>query len=215
MGNQGNGLKDKPCCIFAGAPVETANIELPENAFIIAADSGYSVVKKLGLTADIVLGDFDSLSEKPECSGKCEIITAAAEKDDTDTMLAVKTALSRGYCDITVFGSIGGRLDHTYANIQTLAYILKKGGFGRLIGEHDRVEMLSCGEYSYDRTGGEYMSLFSYGESAVITTRGTKYNLTEHRLDDSFPLGVSNEIIEDKCSISVYEGLLLVIFSKK
>lgn len=199
------------CFIFGGAPFY-GNIELSDNAFIIAADSGYKTVRRLGLTPDITLGDFDSLSEKPDCG---EIITAPAEKDDTDTMLAVKTALERGFTDISIVGAIGGRIDHTFANIQTLAYILKHGGFGRLIGENDTVELLNAGEYVYERKGGTYLSLFSYGEYAVITSRGTKYDLTDYRLENTFPLGVSNEIIDDKCRISVQKGHLLVIFSKK
>ena len=202
----------RPCWIFAGAPSDGFAAVPPDDAHIIAADSGYLAVKQIGLTPDVALGDFDSLDEKPDCS---EIITAPAEKEDTDTMLAVKTALDRGYTDITIAGSIGGRLDHTYANIQTLAYILKNGGFGRLIGSSDTAELLEAGEYSYERKDGMYLSLFSYGESAVITTTGTKYNLTQYRLDNTFPLGVSNEIIEEKCSISVSEGQVLVIFSKK
>lgn len=214
MGNQGNGLKDRRCYIFAGAPVGELCIEIPENALVIAADSGYNAVKKLGFTPSIILGDFDSLGEKPD-RRECEIIAAAAEKDDTDTMLAVKTALDRGYCGITIFGGIGGRLDHTYANIQTLAYILKRGGFGRLVSEDNRAELLAVGEYVYRRQDGEYMSLFSYGESAVVTTRGTKYDLTGYKLEDTFPLGVSNEIIGEKCGISVKTGRLLIIFSKK
>lgn len=199
------------CFIFGGVPFY-GNIELPENAFIIAADSGYKTVKRLGLTPNITLGDFDSLSENPDCG---EIITAPAEKDDTDTMLAVKTALERGFTDIFIVGAIGGRIDHTFANIQTLAYILKHGGFGRLIGENDTVELLNAGEYGYERKIGTYLSLFSYSEYAVITSRGTKYDLTDHRLENTFPLGVSNEITEDKCRISVQKGQLLVIFSKK
>ena len=202
----------RPCWIFAGAPDDDLTAVPPEDAYIIAADGGYLAVKRMGLTPDAVLGDFDSLTEKPDCR---EIITAPAEKDDTDTMLAVKTALDRGYTDITIAGSIGGRLDHTYANIQTLSYILKNGGFGRLVGSRDTVELLEAGEYSYERKDGMYLSLFSYGESAVVTTRGTKYDLTQYRLDNVFPLGVSNEITGDKCRISVYEGQILVIFSKK
>ena len=202
----------RSCWIFAGAPDDNFTAVPPENAYIIAADSGYLAVKQLNLTPDLVLGDFDSLDEKPDCG---EIMTAPAEKDDTDTMLAVKTALDRGYTDITIAGSIGGRLDHTFANIQTLAYIFKNGGFGRLIGGNDTVELLDAGEYSYQRKDGMYFSLFSYGESAVITTSGTKYNVAQYRLDNTFPLGVSNEIIEDKCRISVHEGQILVIFSKK
>lgn len=210
MGNKGKLIKQ--CCIFAGADF-SLTVTPPENALIIAADSGYNTVKRLNLIPDIVLGDFDSLGGKPDCS--CEVITAAEEKDDTDTMLAVKTALSRGYTDITVYGAVGGRLDHTAANIQTLSYILKNGGFGRLVGERDTVELLAAGDYSYKRRSGEYMSLFSYSENAVLTTSGTKYNLTSYRLDNTFPLGVSNEIIEDKCRIFVQSGQILVIFSKK
>ena len=201
----------KSCWIFGGAPF-CGNVTLPDNAYIIAADSGYNTVKKLGFTPNITLGDFDSLKEKPICG---EIVTVAAEKDDTDTMLAVKTALERGFNDISIVGAIGGRLDHTFANIQTLAYILRQGGFGRLIGENDTVELLNAGEYSYERKDGMYISLFTYGEAAVLTSRGTKYDLTKHTLDNTFPLGVSNEITDDKCSIFVHKGQLLVIFSKK
>lgn len=202
-----------PCWIFGGAPLNGNLIEIPpENAYIIAADSGYSNVKAMNLTPDIVLGDFDSLDEKPVCG---EILTAPAEKDDTDTMLAVKTALERGFREIFIAGGIGGRLDHTIANIQSLAYIKAHGGFGRLIGESDIVELIGEGTYSYKRREGMYISLFSYGSSAVVTITGVKYCLNAHRLDDTFPLGVSNEIIDDECSIIVSEGQILVIFSKK
>lgn len=202
----------KSCLIFGGAPVGGLRLAPPEDTYIIAADRGYLAVKQMGLTPNLALGDFDSLDEIPQ---SCEVIRAVPEKDDTDTMLAVKTALDRGYSRISIVGALGGRLDHTFANIQTLAYILKNGGFGRLIGENDTVELLNEGEYAYERRVGTYLSLFAYGESTVITTRGTKYDLTVHRLDNAFPLGVSNEIIGDKCSVSVHEGQLLVIFSKK
>ncbi|MCM1478549.1 MAG: thiamine diphosphokinase [Muribaculaceae bacterium] len=204
----------KSCWIFGGAPFD-GELALPENAFIIAADSGYNTVKRMGFTPNITLGDFDSLGCKPDRTDCGELITVAAEKDDTDTMLAVKTALDRGFDDISIVGGLGGRLDHTFANIQTLAYILGRGGFGRLIGENDAVELLNEGEYTYARREGMYISLFAYGEAAVLTSRGTKYDLTEHRLDNTFPLGVSNEITREKCVISVHKGQLLVIFSKK
>lgn len=200
------------CLIFGGASVGGLRLTPPEGTYIIAADRGYLTVKQMGFTPNLVLGDFDSLDEIPQ---NCEVIRAVPEKDDTDTMLAVKTALDRGYSQISIVGALGGRLDHTFANIQTLAYILKNGGFGRLIGENDTAELLNVGEYAYERREGMYLSLFAYGESAVLTSRGTKYDLTEHTLDNAFPLGVSNEIIADKCSISVHKGQLLVIFSKK
>ncbi len=204
----------KSCWIFGGAPVSGGfKVTPPADVFIIAADSGYSLVRRMGFTPNLLLGDFDSLNE--DMPTDCEIMTVAAEKDDTDVMLAVKTALSKGYKDITIIGGTGGRLDHTYANFQTLAYILEQGGKGRLFGENDVTELVSVGEYVYPKRDGMYLSLFAYGGDAVVTTVGTKYNLTEYRLTDSFPLGVSNEILSEECSLLVTSGRILVIFSKK
>ncbi len=202
------------CWIFGGAPVSGEfKVTPPSDAFIIAADSGYSLVKRMGFTPALLLGDFDSLEEaKPS---DCDIMTVAAEKDDTDVMLAVKTALSGGYEDITIVGGTGGRLDHTLANIQTLAYVFSQGGRCRLLSENDEAELVGAGEYVYPKKENYYLSLFAYGGDAVITTRGTKYNLTDHCLTDSFPLGVSNEILSDNCRLIVKSGRILVIFSKK
>ena len=204
----------KSCWIFGGAPVNNNyKINLPSDAYLIAADNGYSILKRMGFTPDLILGDFDSLKE--EIVEDCEIISANAEKDDTDTMLAVKTALAKGYSDITIVGSIGGRLDHTFANIQTLAFILNSGGKGKLIGEYDTVELLECGSYTFPRNINMYLSIFAYSQSAIVTTTGTKYNLNDYCLTNTFPLGVSNEITDDVCTIQVKEGQLLVIFSNK
>lgn len=204
----------KSCWIFAGAPIkDISNIIPPNGSYVIAADSGYSVLKKMNIKPDLVLGDFDSLTDsKPD---NYEVISADKEKDDTDTMLAVKAALSKGYKDINIAGSIGGRLDHTFANIQTLAFILSNGSCGRLVGEYDTVELFDCGEYTFERCDKEYFSIFSYTPSAVVTTMGTKYNLNDYCLTNIFPLGVSNEIIDDKCTLIVKEGQILVIFSNK
>lgn len=204
----------KSCWIFAGAPVSSEyKIIPPSDAYIIAADSGFSMLDRMGIVPDVLVGDFDSLTEK--LPDGCEIITAAAEKDDTDTMLAIKTALSRGYRDMTIAGSIGGRLDHTVANIQSLAYILENGAKGKLVGENDIVYLLAAGEYRFTQNHNIYFSVFSYSEEAVITTSGTKYNLNSYRLTDSFPLGVSNEILSSECILKIEKGRILVIFSKK
>ncbi|MGN0675128.1 MAG: thiamine diphosphokinase [Oscillospiraceae bacterium] len=201
------------CWIFGGAPVKGCCELPPDDAYIIAADSGYSLLKSMGIKPDLLLGDFDSLKEpKPDY---CEILTVAAEKDDTDTMLAVKTALEKGYYNITITGSIGGRLDHTIANIQALSYIYDNGGKGRLIGESDIVELLGKGSYKFQRNDDMYFSIFSYSPSAIVTTTGTKYNLKEYTLTNIFPLGVSNEITSDECTLIIEKGQILVVFSKK
>lgn len=204
----------KTCWIFGGAPISSSyNFDPPSGAYLIAADSGYSLIKRFGLIPNVLVGDFDSLTE--DIPTNCEIITAPAEKDDTDTMLAVKIAMSRGYNNITIAGSLGGRLDHTIANIQTLAYIVDNGGRGILVGERDTAEIFGAGEYRFSQNDNMYFSLFSFGEKASVTTRGTKYDLNSYQLTNSFPLGVSNEIISSECTLKIEKGRALVIFSKK
>lgn len=204
----------RPCWIFGGAPISGKLLcEPPHDAYIIAADSGYSSVLEMGYSPDLTVGDFDSLTGEMPSVG--EVFTVGAEKDDTDTMLAVKKALEAGYKDISITGAIGGRLDHTIANIQTLAYIKSHGGKGRLVGERDIVLLEREGRYIYKRMDGMYLSLFSYGNSAEVSVSGVKYCLDRHCLENTFPLGVSNEITEQECTFTVWKGEVLVIFSKK
>lgn len=204
----------KSCWIFGGAPVgKDFSVNPPDDAYIIAADKGYLTVKQMGLIPDITLGDFDSMSR--DIPKECEVISVDAEKDDTDTMLAVKFALTKGYTDITIVGALGGRLDHTLANIQTLAYIQERGGTGIIIGESDTVELLSKGSYAYPRNDEMYFSIFAYSPYATVTTTGTKYDITDYKLSSTFPLGVSNEIIGQECNLCVEDGQIIVIFSKK
>lgn len=202
----------KSCWIYCGATTEHFNMRPPDNTFIIAADSGYRILKRLQILPDILLGDFDSLSEA--IPDNCEIITAPTEKDDTDTMLAVKTALSRGYTDITIAASIGGRLDHTFANIQTLAYIAQNGGKGQLLGENDIVYFCNKGDYVFPKIDNMYFSLFAYTENTTISLSGTKYTLKNYCLSNNFPLGVSNEMLDTNTNLTVISGEAIVIFSK-
>ncbi len=202
----------KSCWIFCGAPSENFNIVPPDDVFIIAADSGYSVLKKIGRSPDLLLGDFDSLrGDKPT---DCEVITLPAEKDDTDTMFAIKTALEKGYTDITLASSIGGRFDHSFANIQSLAYIAEHGGKGTMLGENDAVYFLSTGEYHFIKQENMYFSVFSYTPTSIVSIKGVKYELNEHCLTNKFPLGVSNEITSEMAYLSVKSGQIIVIFSK-
>lgn len=202
----------KSCWIYCGATTDSFNIKPPSDSFVIAADNGYSILKRLELSPNILLGDFDSLTGT--IPDNCEIITAPSEKDDTDTMLAVKTALSRGYTDITIAASIGGRLDHTFANIQTLAYINSNGGTGKLLGENDIVYFLNKGTHIFPKLDNMYFSVFSYTETAEISLSGTKYPLNNYCLTNKFPLGVSNEIIKNEAELTLNNGQVIVIFSK-
>ena len=121
----------KRCAIFAGGDMPKGHPFDSEEFyddfdFFICADSGFSHAERLGIKPDIIVGDFDSYGgELPEDS---EIIRTVPEKDDTDTLMAVKKAIELGYTEISLFGALGGkRFEHSIANIQTMLYARENG----------------------------------------------------------------------------------------
>ena len=120
----------KRAVIFSGGAFEKPDwVTLPKDAMILCADSGLRHARALGISPDWVLGDFDSSSEQPEGES---VLRYPPEKDDTDTMLAVKQALSVGAEEIQIYGGLGGRFDHSIANVQTLRYLSEHGAVGSL-----------------------------------------------------------------------------------
>ena len=204
----------KKCYIFAGSPeAKCSGVEFDSSRYVICADGGYILAKKMGIEPDVIIGDFDTYKSRlPE---NCKIIRHPEEKDDTDTMLAVKLALNRGFKHIVICGAIGGRLDHTMANIQSLRYILKHGAYGELAGDGSYVTMQGPGVKVYSRMSGYYFSMFSYTEECTgITATGFKYPLKNAVLKSSFPLGISNKVTGKSGIVSLEKGVLLIIFSK-
>ena len=202
------------CLIFAGGKPEP---KMPdgisaEGAFIIAADRGYKNCKKLKIAPDLYVGDGDSLGFIPN---DCEALSYPKEKDDTDLMLAAREALSRGYADITILGALGGRFDHIFGNVQTLAFIRSEGAWGRIVSCHEQIILLTPGTYEFYRKDRFSLSLFSYSERVIgLDVKGCKYPLVNAGIDALFPIGISNEIIAEKAEISFDEGMLLLVQSR-
>lgn len=204
----------KICAIFAGGPENGEPcLPVPENAYIMCADSGLRLAERLLLHPDLVLGDFDSLGAVPV---DLPHMAVPVEKDETDTLLAVKTALDRGFRDIRIYGAFGGRLDHTFANFETLEYLRKAGAEGFLCGVRDCAYMLLSGErIRLPKREGWSLSLFAWSEQCGgVTERGVYYPLEDAALTRSFPLGISNRIIADEAEICCESGTLLVMQSK-
>ena len=204
----------KTSVIFAGGPENgTPCLPVPEHACIICADSGLRLCEQLGLSPDLVLGDFDSLGGVPE---QYPHMTVPVEKDDTDTLLAVRTALSKGFTDIRIFGAFGGRLDHTLANIQTLEFLQKHGAEGILVSSDNYAALQGNGTVRrYPKVEGFSFSVFSLSERAEgVTLAGTYYPLENGMLTRDFPLGVSNHITAEYAEVSVRSGTLLIIGSR-
>lgn len=202
------------CVIFAGADMNISCVDKNnfENAFIICADRGVEHAIKLDLKPDLIVGDFDSLGYVPDAD--CEIMTFRPEKDDTDLMIAVKQAVCKGKKNIRIYAALGGRLDHTIGNIQTLSFALDNGCRAELVSENEIVTLLAPGKNFIQKKKGFSLSLFSYGDNVTgLCISGTKYTLNNGEINNSFPIGVSNEIIDDVAKITFESGKLLVVCS--
>ena len=200
----------KPCVIFCAAEFDGLLFPIPEDALVIAADGGLRHTQALELQPDVILGDFDSLGYVP---GDSRVFPV--EKDDTDTMLAVKLALDRG-CDFFVFyGALDGpRLDHTVANYQTLGYLATHGARGVLIGRDYIVTVLSAETIAFPATATGILSLFCMGGSARVTIGGLQYPLDRGILTPDFPLGVSNHFQGCEARITVHDGQVLALWDR-
>ncbi len=188
---------------------------IDEYDLILCADSAYLTAAREYITPHIIIGDFDhGMGVMPELRDNVTVVPC--EKDDTDTMLCLKYAIEHGAEEITILGGIGGRLDHTFANLQALAYAEQCGVQTRLVTDSDEAFLMTGSVRLPKRKDAWYLSVFAYdGTCTGVAIKGTKYEVENASLDNNFPLGVSNEITAAFAEISVKTGRLLVIFSKK
>ena len=178
--------------------------------FVIAADAGYRVCRQAGIVPDLLLGDFDSMDQPEDFAN---IHRSPVEKDDTDTMLAVKTALEQGCDTVYIYGGTGGkRLDHTLANLQTLLFIRRRGARGYLYDDDFVWTVLENESLTIEKTvEWGLFSAFCLGDRAEgIDEVGFQYPLKDAVLTPEFPLGVSNHLLEPAATITVRKGALAV-----
>jgi thiamine pyrophosphokinase len=181
--------------------------------YIICADGGYHFAKAEGIRPHIVIGDFDSMKE--EISDSCEVLRLQPEKDDTDTLVCLNYGIEKGFHDFVILGGLGGRLDHTVANLQTLSYAVDRKLNVWIIDGKNRATMIDPGSISIPKETGTKISLFAFSDTCEgVTITGVKYPLDDHRLTRSFPLGISNEFITERAFIGLKTGRLLIILSK-
>jgi len=198
------------CCVVGA--MEPGRLELPEGALVIAADGGLAHLERRGLRADLIVGDFDSLGRVPEGAN---VIRHPVEKDDTDMMLAVKAGLARGCRRFLLYGGLGGRLDHAYANLQTLVWLAGHGAQGWLLGDGLAVSAVRNGRLEFDAAHQGTISVFCPdGEARGVDLTGLHYPLRDAVLTSGFPLGVSNRFTGQPAAVSVREGTLLVMWER-
>lgn len=204
--------------IITGGAIHPDNIpDRPsKDDLVIAADSGLENARALGLSIAAVVGDYDSLGHAPDVDADVEVITVPTEKDVTDTQLAVEYALQKGAKEIAILGGLGGRLDHTLANISILEDLLAKGVRATIADGQNRVRLLHNDSTIVPRSGYTYISLLALDPVCRgVEIEGVKYPLKKAKLHRTMGgFGVSNEITGNCCFISVRKGTLLIVESR-
>ena len=203
-----------PVCYIVGAGENFGlDFHTQKDDFVIAADGGLVYLEEQKIAADLVIGDFDSLGKKPEHPN---VIALASEKDDTDMMAAVREGMARGYSCFCIYCGTGGRIEHTLANIQTLAFLAQNGKRGFLIDKDSIITVISNGSIGFSGCRKGYVSVFSYSESAAgVCIKGMKYELENAVLTSDFPIGASNEFAGSAATIAVQAGTLMVVFPRE
>ena len=200
------------CYILGAGECNKVDFIKEKNDFVICADGGLEYAEKFGITPDLVVGDFDSLGRKPELN---QVIVLPKEKDDTDTHYAIKKGFEKGYTNFLLYGMLGGRIDHSLANIQLLVYILNHGGSAVLKGDEFDVTAVKNGKIMLNGNKGNYVSVFSHTPlSNGVGIHGLKYEVDDFVLFSDNPLGVSNEFTGSDATVEVKDGILIVTVQK-
>lgn len=175
--------------------------------YVIAVDGGLKHLESIGRSADMALGDFDSLGYVPE---GMRVARFSAKKSKSDMELGLERARNMRYEDLFVYGALGGRLDHTFANLQLFAKYSERGAFVNAIGVTEAVTFVS-GPDTFEMPAQESgtISVFSMtDESRGVFERGLAYELDDAVLSNRTSLGLSNEFIGEPVLIGVEQGTI-------
>ena len=204
--------KMKRCVIVGGADINNYGFirdKLYADDYVVFCDSGLKHLEQLQVPPSLIVGDFDS-HENPHLD--VETIVLPCEKDDTDTVYAVKEAINRGFDDFLLIGIVGARLDHTLGNVSILLHLDLLGKKGCIIDDYSEMEIVSdepvfiCDQYSF------FSLLNITGCAKGITITGAKYPLDSGEITCEYQYGISNEVLPGRTAqVTVGCGKLLLI----
>ncbi|MBQ6519039.1 MAG: thiamine diphosphokinase [Anaerolineaceae bacterium] len=200
------------CVIIAGADIgnyKRIQAYLRSDDFIVCCDSGLKHCEELAVDADLIIGDFDS-HENPNLP--VETIVLPCEKDDTDTMAAVREMVKRGFDDFLLLGVFGGRLDHALANIYIMLWLVNRGKKVLAVDDQSEMEIITD-KPVFISDQYPYFSLVSIaGNAENVTIKNAKYTLDNAVITPEYQYAVSNEPLPGKTAeVTVGRGALLLI----
>ena len=207
--------------IVSGAPqawIDFNELRQPSKSLIIGVDRGAIILHDHGIIPTVSIGDFDSISEielQKLMNSGTNLIKLNTHKDETDTEVAILHAMTLSATEIQVYGALGGRLDHTLANIRLLLKFVKKGIKIQLVDKTNLVRILSPGHYEFEPLKASYLSFFALEEAVEnLTLTGVKYPLKDYLLHQDDIRCISNELMATTFTISFSDGFLLMIESQ-
>ena len=200
------------CVIVGGAGIrnyQTLWEYLNPDDFNIFCDSGLYHQEALGIQPHLIVGDFDS---HPNPHLDVETIVLPCEKDDTDTVFAVKEAVRRGFDDFLLLGAAGRRLDHTLGNVSILLMLHRQGKRAMLVDDYSEMEIVSGRPVCIDDSFPFFSLLNISGTAKGIMVENAKYPLRDAEIQCTYQYGISNEVLPGhQASVSVGEGELLLV----
>lgn len=202
----------KRCVIIGGAQIinyDKIKEHLNKDDFNIFCDSGLRHKGALKLKPDLIVGDFDSY-KNPDTD--IETIVLPCEKDDTDTVYAVKEALKRGFDEFLLIGVVGARLDHTLGNVSILIMLDSIGKKAKIVDDYSEMEIISDKPVFIDDSFLYFSLINISGLAKGIDIENAKYPLENAEITCEYQYGISNEVLPDKLAkVSLKEGRLLLI----
>lgn len=208
------------CIIIASGEIEyTRNISriIRDAQLIICADGGARHLKALDIVPHVMIGDFDSIHKNDlDFFQKKDVrmISYPPQKDQTDSELCIDWAIENNATDITLLGMTGTRMDHTLANIFLLKKIAEKNIPARIINEHNEIHV-AIKDIQVTGNIGEILSLVPVTQKVTgVTVKGLEYPLENAVMYMGSSLGISNVFKQTVVSISIKDGMLIVIKSR-
>lgn len=196
-------------CYIVGAGDFGTPFSPSDGDLVIAADGGFEHLKKHNIRCDLLIGDFDSITDLPS---SIERITYPVEKDFTDTALALYEGERRGYTDFVLLGCTGGREDHTFANYCLLSEARLRGLRAKMVSKSVTAFIINNEKTRVKCDTGCHFSAFAFGGRATgITISGLYYEAEDLTLTPSCHLAASNLFKENAAEVSVECGELLII----
>lgn len=208
------------CVIVAAGQIldyERAKSFLQPGDFFIFCDDGLRHAESLGVTPSLIVGDFDSCDASllSKWSNLCETVRLPCEKDDTDTLFAVKLAVERGFDSFLLLGAMGGRFDHALGNVSILLYLHGLGKKALLVDDYSVMQIAGKDSVYIEDTYSYFSVLTVAGDVSGVNIKNAKYPLENAKLSADFQLGISNEVLPGtRAEVSVEQGRVLVVIVK-